>query len=190
MPQYAYYNSTIPAPSPVLGWYDTDEFQYPSLPASSDLLAVSAAEWSARLSNPSGWAVESSALVAYTPPAPSLTPAQTAAADYAAFIAVGLTVTSTGTPALNGVYAIDPNSQANISAEAQFVGTFSEFTNGSTTALVWQLQNGSFVTFPSTMEFTAFAKVAAQIVAAAKLAAAQIAAGQSATMPAPSATIL
>lgn len=116
------------------------------------------------------------------PPAP--TAAQVAATAYAAFIADGLNVTSTGTSALNGVYPIDASSQQDIATEAQFISTFSEFTNGTTTNLLWQLRNGNPVTFPTTAEFMAYAKVAAQTVAAAKLAVAQAAA-----MPPASVTI-
>jgi hypothetical protein len=116
-----------------------------------------------------GWAAaETSGIWAFTPP-----PGPPAPTPYAAFIAGGLTVTSAGTPALNGVYAIDAQTQTDISTEAQFVSTFSEFTNGTATNLSWPLASGTLVTFPTTAAFMSFAKVAAQTVAAAKLAAAQ-----------------
>lgn len=117
-----------------------------------------------------------------TPLAP--TPAQTAAAAYAAFIAGGITVTSTGTPALDGIYAIDQGMQEQISEEAQFVGAFQEFTTGSATNLPWFLANNNPVIFPTTTEFMAFAKQVGQLVAAAKLAYAQ-----AASMPAAAITI-
>lgn len=69
MPQYAYFDSTIAAPSPVLGWYDTDALEYPNLPAAANLLAISAAQWGERMTG--RWAVSNGALVPYTPPAPS-----------------------------------------------------------------------------------------------------------------------
>jgi hypothetical protein len=131
-------------------------------------------------------ALPASAQALLTPPTTPLPPtaAQTAAAAYAAFIAGGLTVSSTGTPALNGVYGIDPASQQEIGTEAQFISTFQEFTNGTTIGLQWYLQNRSPVTFPSTSEFLAFVKAAAQVVAGAKLALGQVAA-----MPVATATI-
>ena len=117
------------------------------------------------------------------PPAVVLTPAQQAANAYAAFISAGLTVTSTGTPALDGVYSIDPTAQANISAEAQFITSFGEFTSGNT--LQWQRADGSFTTFPDKTTFMDFAKIAAQTVSAAKLAT-----GTTNALPSGSVTIL
>ena len=105
------------------------------------------------------------------PPAP--TALQVAAAAYSVWIAAGLTIASTGTPAINGVYAIDAASCTDLSAEAQFISAFSEFTNGATTGLLWPLLNGSTITFPTTALFMSVAKAAAQQVAAAKLAAIQ-----------------
>jgi hypothetical protein len=96
-----------------------------------------------------------------------------AGTPYGAFIAGGLTVTSTATPALNGVYPIDAQTQVDISTEAAFISTFGEFTSGGTSNLPWTLANGALVTFPTTAEFLSFAKAAGQTVAAAKLAAAQ-----------------
>jgi hypothetical protein len=81
----------------------------------------------------------------------------------AMLIAGGISITSTGTPALNGVYTIQPGvpfGQEDIATEAQFIAQFSEFTNGATTNLQWPLLNGTFVTFPTTTEFLAFAKAA------------------------------
>lgn len=117
------------------------------------------------------------------PVVPSLSLAEQAAA----MIAAGITITSTSTPALNGTYAVAsgvPFGREDIGSEAQFVTTFSEFTNGTTT-LEWPLLDGSFVTFPTTAAFMAFAKAAAQFYAAAK----GVAALGSGTLPAASVTI-
>ena len=119
------------------------------------------------------------------PPAP---PAPTLAQQAAAAIAAGLTITSTSTPALNGTYAVAsgvPFGREDIGTEAQFVSTFSEFTNGTTT-LDWPLIDGkTFVTFPTTASFMAFAKAAAQFYAACKA----VAATGAGSLPAASATI-
>jgi hypothetical protein len=130
-----------------------------------------------------GWSYDGTAFAAPPPPPPQ-TPAQIAALAYAAFVANGLSVTSTGSPALSGLYAIDDVSQTDIATEAQFISTFAEFTTGATTNLPWPMPNGAIMIFPTTTAFLSFAKVAAQAVAAAKFALAQ-----SAAMPAATATI-
>ncbi len=67
MPKYASYDPAAAAASPVTGWYDTDAFTYPSLPAAAGLLQITDTQWSARLASPSSWAVENGALVSGTP---------------------------------------------------------------------------------------------------------------------------
>ena len=102
-------------------------------------------------------------------------PAPTLAQQAAAALGAGLTITSTSTPALNGTYAVAsgvPFGREDIGTEAQFISTFSEFTNGTQT-IEWPLIDGkTFVTFPSTTTFMAFAKAAAQYYAAVKAVAA------------------
>ena len=106
------------------------------------------------------------------PPAP---PTPTLAQQAAAALGAGLTITSTSTPALNGTYAVAsgvPFGREDIGTEAQFISTFSEFTNGTQT-LEWPLIDGkTFVTFPNTATFMNFAKAAAQYYAAVKAVAA------------------
>lgn len=119
-----------------------------------------------------GWSAQqnSGAWTFSAPPAP---PAPTLAQQAAELIADGIAITSTGTTALNGTYTVQsgvPFGQEDIATEAQFISTFSEFTNGETTNLSWPLINGTFVEFPTTAEFLAFSKAAAQFVAAVKLA--------------------
>jgi hypothetical protein len=107
---------------------------------------------------------------------PSAPAAPTLAQQAAALIANGLTITSAGTPALGGVYTMQsgvPFGQEDIATEAQFISTYGEFTNGTTTNLEWPLLSGASVAFPTTAEFLAFAKAAGQFVAAVKLAVAQ-----------------
>ena len=68
MTQYAAFDSTQPDPKPVTGWYDTGFATYPNLPVAANLLAMTQAQWAARLTG--AWAVSGGTLVAYTPPAP------------------------------------------------------------------------------------------------------------------------
>ena len=132
-----------------------------------------------------GWsATEAFGAWSFSPPpaAPALTPQQAAQVAYGALIAGGLSLTSTGTPALNGVFPIDTLAQSDIATESQFISTFSEFTNGGTVGLPWQQLSGAVVTFPTTTAFLAFAKAAGQMVAAGKLAVVQGAAMPSAAV--------
>jgi hypothetical protein len=72
VPKYAAYDSSVSAPSPVTGWYDTDLFKYPNLPQS--WLEINNIQWQNRMNG--HWAVQDNNLVPYTPPAPP-TPAIT-----------------------------------------------------------------------------------------------------------------
>lgn len=95
--------------------------------------------------------------------APVLTPAQL----FANAIASGVVVTCEATPSLNGTYGCGTDDQANIMAEAQFIGLYQEFTNGDTN-FEWTDTSGSVHTFPSTDVFMAFAKAVAKYVSACK----------------------
>jgi hypothetical protein len=182
MAQYAQYNPAVAAPSPVVGWFDADEFNYPNLPPLSNLLALTAAQWAARLVNPSGWAVSAGALVAYVPPTPTLTLAQQAAAALNA----GLTITSTSTPTLNGTYNVDAVAQANINSMYNLIQRAggSAFPGGLT-EMPWADINGTVHTFASVGDFLAFETAVGDYVLALNL----IAITNTGTMPAASATI-
>ena len=82
-------------------------------------------------------------------------------ASYTQAIAAGVNITSTGTPSLNGTYALDLNTRSNVTAEQVYIATNSTFTNGGTTR-AWPDAVGAFHTFPSTTEFTAFATAVAK----------------------------
>ena len=69
MAKYAYFDSTAPSPSLVIGWYDTDLFAYPTLPAPADLLTLTAAQWEARMNGL--WAIVAGEMVPFTHPAPT-----------------------------------------------------------------------------------------------------------------------
>jgi hypothetical protein len=150
MPKYAQYNPAAPAPSPVLGWYDTDGLTYSNLPVSTDLLSVTDDQWAARLANPSGWAVGAGALVAYAPPAPAVT----LSSEAAAMIAGGIQIASTSTPALNGTYSVNATTYqsimgivAAISAGLGLPGGGSTFNWLDTSNNVHQFSAGNFTNF-------------------------------------------
>lgn len=67
MTKYAYFDHTEAAPQRVRGWFDTDQFTYPKLPDTQDLLILSEAEWAGRMRNPSGWAVSNGTLIVRPP---------------------------------------------------------------------------------------------------------------------------
>jgi len=158
MSLYAQFDPTVPSPSPVITWYDTDFANYPNLPPESNLLEVSAVQWTAHLANPGGWAVSNGELVPYTVP---LTAAQVAQTAYSVAVAVGVAIVSTGTPSLNGAYALDQASLGRIAAEQTYIATTGKFTNGQTTR-AWPDLSGAPHVFPSTAEFVAFAEAVAQ----------------------------
>lgn len=109
MTQYAQYNSSVAAPSPVIGWYDTEVFNYPSLPPATDLLELTATQWATRLTGL--WAVSNDALVPYTLPALPL------AEQASVAMRIGFTITSASMPVLNGTFAVDRDVQDHIQAE-------------------------------------------------------------------------
>lgn len=117
------------------------------------------------------------------------TAAMNAEQNYAALISGGIVITSTSTPALNGIYSIGPGNISDIQAESQFILICSEFTNGTTNAMPWSDASGGLHTFTSTSQFTAFAKAVAQYVSACKLALASASNGSAPVWPTNQATI-
>jgi len=65
MAKYAHFDSSAQGPKPVVGWYDTEAFDYPKLPSASQLIEVDDSQWHLHFSiNPHGWTVEAGLLVA------------------------------------------------------------------------------------------------------------------------------
>lgn len=96
--------------------------------------------------------------------APTITPAQAAATA----IASGITITSTGTSALNGVYSCNQQAQSNVNAVITFILVNGTFPNGGTT-MPWYDANGNPHVFPSIAEFKSFATAFANFVAAVSI---------------------
>ena len=120
-----------------------------------------------------------------TPYTPPLSAYQVSLNAYNAAIASGLGITSTSTPAINGTYDVSQSGLGNLAAEAQGISAFGQFHTGGTSGLMWLLQNGTPVVFPTTAAFMNVAKAAFQAVGDAKSALS----AQSPTMPAMTATI-
>jgi len=70
MSKIAQFDSKAAQPTAVIGWYDTDELEYPNLPAPSELIMLTDDEWNVRMDEP--WYVQDGKLV----PKPAPTAAQ------------------------------------------------------------------------------------------------------------------
>lgn len=100
-----------------------------------------------------------------------------------ALMAAGFQLTSTGTPALNGIYAIDKQSQQLLTSEVLMVQTAGKFSNGSTTRS-WSDAAGTQHTFTIT-QFIAFAEAVASYVDGIYAGVSAIVANQTPTWPSP-----
>ena len=123
-------------------------------------------------------------IVTITPPASVVTAAEAAQAQYDALIAGGLTITSTGTPAINGAYGVQPSNQAS------FTSTEMAIQAGIVTfPIEYLLQNGAPVSIPSASVFLEIAGAAYKFVDEADLAIAVAAGGGTATWPSSSVAV-
>lgn len=69
----------------------------------------------------------------FTPPPPAPPPAPTLTQQAQAAMNGGIVITSAGTPAVSGTYAIDAESRADMMGEMMSLSVNSTFTNGTTT---------------------------------------------------------
>jgi hypothetical protein len=124
-------------------------------------------------------------IAAPAPPAPTL--AQQAAAALATNTAAGIVLTSTGTPALNGTYALDAVSQAQVFQIGLYANQFGAFPSGAGTQ-AYPDAGAVPHTFGVTA-FVAFLKAVAALVSAQNTQAAIMAQGGSPSWPSNLATI-
>ncbi|MEW9272996.1 hypothetical protein [Gluconobacter oxydans] len=96
---YAQYDHTAAQPAPVKGWFDVwGMSDLSSIPAASDLVALTEVQWNAR--TPTGLGVQDGAIVSYDPPQPTLAMqaksalVQAQATTWAKFGSLGQTVTA------------------------------------------------------------------------------------------------
>ena len=124
MPKYACFDPTLSI-APVCGWYDTDAYTYTNLPASTNLLLMTDAQWTARLTGQ--WAVQNGALIAATPAPPTL--AQQAQVALNAGLTIGLSGSITLAPT---VFPVDAVTTGKIGAVVTTLLARGEFPNGGT----------------------------------------------------------
>lgn len=133
MTQYANFDHTVASPSPVTGWYDTEIFTYPILPDAADLLEIPSEQWDGRMDGL--WAVSDGvALIAYTPVI-IVSQADLTAIELSNRITAGITISSSSLSSVNGTYALDSVSTAQIFQIGLFASQFAIFPNGSTTQM-------------------------------------------------------
>jgi hypothetical protein len=113
MTKLAHFDHTSASPQPVIGWYDTDEFDYQSLPNEADLLTLTQDQWDNRLNTPF---VSGGTLIA--PPSAQLF-AQAQAAHIALLRtayqqAIQQPVTYTSKGGVTKTYQADPGSVSNL----------------------------------------------------------------------------
>jgi hypothetical protein len=162
----------------ILQWQDTAAFSYAPTPAGAATLTVTPAQWEAQSS---AFYVAAGALVAGALPAPAPTLAQQAAA----LLAVGLTITSTATPALNGVYACDDAAQAKLSRVYGLIERAGGAFPAALAAMPWTDQSGAPHVFPTVAQFLALETAVGDFVLACDL----IIATNSGTLPPATAAI-
>ena len=133
----------------------------------------------------SGWSFDGANYTAPVITPPVLTSAQQIALAVQNAIGAGLTVNSTSTPAINGLYAIDQPAQLNIAAVTNYILVNNDFPGGVAT-YPWADLNGNFHVFPTVALFEHWATAIANYVAQLKLYAAGAA---GVTLPSPTVTI-
>lgn len=89
--------------------------------------------------------------------------------DFDALVAGGLTITSTGTPALNGTYPVDVVSQAKMTSVAAYINANDKFPAGLS-AMPIPLLSGGAVIATSTAAYVAVVSAIADFVTTADLA--------------------
>jgi len=114
---------------------------------------------------------------------PASTPAGKLLAEAQALLAGEVAITSTGTPALDGSYAITAADQLHIQAEVQSIMLNGAFADGSST-VAWPDTSGAVHTFDVT-QFKAFATAVGSFVAACY----KVLNGSSTTLPSAALTI-
>lgn len=147
-----------------------------------DFIAITDAQWQACIGQP-GWTIEDGALVAPIPLTAAQLETQALLQSAQSALISGLALVSTGTPALNGTYAVDQLSQMDIIAIETSLSAGKGFPGGVTT-FNYQDITGAMHAF-SEANFTDFAAAVRDYVYALR----SVIAGASPTLPATIVTI-
>jgi hypothetical protein len=152
MTQYAYYDHTITPTSPVIGWYDTAVFTYPSLPPMIDLIEVTDTDvWANRTSGQ--WGVNSGQVIPIIIPGPTTLQLQASAA-----LLAGIVLTSLNSGTLDGTYDVSPQSTQSMAGVLAGIGAGIGLPGGGATFL-WPDTSGTPHAFNAT-NFKNFAAAA------------------------------
>ncbi|MFL9907360.1 hypothetical protein [Paraburkholderia sp. RL17-337-BIB-A] len=176
--KFAAYN----AQGAIMAFYDSVDSP---VPEGVTAIEITDAQWQTCIAT-SGYTVVNGALVAPTPPAPP-TAAQIAAQaliqSAQTAMAAGISIVSTGTPALNGTYACDQLSQMDIIAIETSLNAGKGFPGGATT-FNYPDVTGVMHSFTEA-DFTNFAAAVRDFVYGCK----SVIAGASTTLPSSAVTI-
>lgn len=129
--KFAQFDHTQPNPQQVIGWYDTDAFTYAQMPDTADLVQVTEQQWADHFDHPRLWRINNGDLEPYTEPPPVLPPPIILQAIQ--MIQSPVAVESTSTPGLNADYAIDSNTQQQITGIASAIAADLGLPGGGTT---------------------------------------------------------
>jgi len=108
--KYAQFDPSAASPQPVIGWYDTDEFDYQNLPDDSDLLTLTQAQWDSRFNTPF---VNGGTLVA-APILPAAQKKQIALLTQSYLTAISQPVSYTSAGGITKLFQADPSSISNL----------------------------------------------------------------------------
>jgi hypothetical protein len=171
----------------IIMWQDTSQYNYAAPTSAQALLTVTADQWATQstpqyVSNPN---TSNAALVDGTAPLTAKEMKKAATAQYQLLTSAGITITSTGTPAVNGTYGVAPGDQENFDSAEIGINN-----NIVTFPLTWELLGStSAVSIPNSTVFLEIAKAAFDFVQACIYAADTAAAGGTPTWPSPDITI-
>jgi hypothetical protein len=173
--KYAAYN----AQGAIIAYYDSIDSP---VPAGVESIEITDAQWQTCISNP-GWTVAAGALVAPVAPSAAELASQALIQSAQMALAAGLNVTSTGTPTLNGTFAVDQLSQMDVIAIETSLNAGKGFPGVSST-FSYPDASGAIHTF-SEANFTDLAAAIRDFVYGCRA----VIAGTSTTLPASTVTI-